>query len=112
MSILKGWPWPPDLQPSPGQSVRKQIADDLTIRVVLTRLERVLGELRHQLTTLEPYELEAARLGSVMPCLGLCAVDTLTPGPLGPRVIGFAFQRHGDGRGALTRKCCVATPTA
>jgi len=102
MSVLKAWPRPLHLRRSkvPKATAEAEIADAVILRVVLSSLERVLGGLRYQLTTLEQHELEAA--GRVRDALLGYVPWTPSPfGPLGHRVIGFAFRRHGDGPGAL-----------
>ncbi len=100
MSVLKDWPRPLHPRPSQVPNTRARIADSLVLRVVLTRLERVLRDLRYELTTLEQHELEAA--GRVRDAL--LGYVPWTPSPLGPLshvVMGFAFRRHGGGPGEL-----------
>src|SRR5208337_3202412 len=89
MSILEDWPRPLDLQPSPArrkknqrspvQLVKKRIADELTLRAVLSRIERLLVELRYQLLSVEEHVEGTGGL-----CDALDAYMPWAPSPLGP----------------------------
>lgn len=103
MSVLDHWPIPLKLPQ------RAWVADALIRRAVLSRLERVLAQLRPHLGVLEQYGLDAAaRIRDDL--LGYTAWGPSPLGALGRRVVGFVFRRHADDAGALHARGLVGDP--
>lgn len=109
MMALSSWPRPLHPHRSRVTKARDRVADALILRAVLTRLERVLGQLRPQLATLEEHGLEAAaRVRDAL--LGHVPWGPSPLGPLGRKVVGFAFRTQEGDPGALHAQSLCGDP--